>query len=165
MLGSQRFLRGEYREGEKCLWQLLPVLTKEQRRGVAQDLGQQLEAAAKIKEAVQAWNFLAWAFATSPDPRMLDPEEAMLLAQHLLTLPNQQQNPLSLDTLAAAQAAAGQYDKAQQAAQAAIGLANSQGNRALAEAIAVRLQSYKQGQPYRCNPDGSDRPYGSGAER
>ena len=74
MLAGQRFERGEYREGEKCAWLVLAALPDMgQRRFFAEQFGRQFEAAGKHKEAVQAWNFMAWAFATSPEPRILDP--------------------------------------------------------------------------------------------
>ena len=68
------------------------------------------------------------------------------------------QDPLALDTLAAAQAAAGHYKQAVETAQAAINLANSQRNKPLAEAIARRVPFYQQEKPYRSDPSGSDRP-------
>ncbi len=102
-------------------------------------------------------NFFAWVFATSPQPSILDPQEAMKLAQHVVGN-TQQKDPLSLDTLAAALARSGQFPQAVQAAQIAVNLANSQGNKPLAEAISRRLQSYQQGKPYSCQIDGSDRP-------
>ncbi len=164
MLAKLRSERGEFREGEKCLWPLLAVLSRAQRRNVAETFGRQFEEAGKRKEALRAWNFLAWAFATSPEPQILDPEEAMKLAQYVVKVTNQQ-DPLSLDTLAAALAASGQYGQAVQVAQAAVRLANSSGNQPLARAISSRLQFYQQGKPYRCKLDGSDRPEILPAER
>ncbi|MGO9114129.1 MAG: tetratricopeptide repeat protein [Thermoguttaceae bacterium] len=156
-LANQRFQRGEFREGERCLWPLLAALPAAQRRGVAEQFGGQFEAAGKHNEAVQAWSFMAWAFATSPDPHILDPEAAMVLAQRVVSM-TKRQDPLALDALAAAQAAAGQFKQAAETAQEAINLANSKGNKPLAEAISGRLLSYQQGKPYRCDPKGSDRP-------
>ncbi|MEI8374863.1 MAG: tetratricopeptide repeat protein [Planctomycetota bacterium] len=158
LLASVRFHRGEYREGEKILWPMLALLPMAQRRAMAEQFSRQLEAAGKTKEAVQALNFLAWVFATSPESHLLDPEAAMVFAQHAVRMTNQQ-DPLAIDTLAAAQAACGQFNQAVQAAQAAINLANSRGNKPLADAIARRLQFYQQGKPYRGDPDGNDRPY------
>jgi tetratricopeptide (TPR) repeat protein len=157
LLAAQHFQRGEYREGEKYLWAMLAMLPTAQRRAAADQFGKQFEAAGKTKEAVQAWNFLAWALATSPEPHILDPEAAMVFARHAVEM-TRQQDPLSLDTLASAQAASGQYNPAVQVAQAAINLANSQGKKPLAAAISQRLQSYQQGKPYRCDLNGSDRP-------
>ena len=95
---------------------------------MAEQFGRQFEVAGQAKEAVRAWNFLAWAFATSPDPQtsiaaeaadlwikeidrlpdIRDPEQVILpsTCRHM----TKQQDPLSLDTLAAAQAAGGRFD-------------------------------------------------------
>ena len=81
----------------------------------------------------------------------------MKIAQRVVDM-TKQQDPAALDTLAAAQAASGKYTLAVKTAQTAIRLAKSQGKKPLADAIAKRLLSYQQGKPYRCNPDGSDRP-------
>ena len=86
LLTLQRFQRGEYREGEKVLWSLMAVLPAGNRRTVAEQLGGQLEGAGNPKAALQAWNFMAWAFATSADPHNLDPEEAMKIAKHVLEM-------------------------------------------------------------------------------
>jgi tetratricopeptide (TPR) repeat protein len=161
MLANLRFQQGDYFEGEKCLWNLLPLLPPPQRRTQAEQFGGQFEAGGKHKEAALAWNFLAWVFATSPEPQILDPEEAMRLAQQIVKMTNGQ-NPLVIDTLAAVHAAGGQYNQAVQTAQAAINLANSQGNRPLAEVISRHLQFYQQGKPYRCDPNGSDWPRAGG---
>ena len=158
MLAGQLFTLGEFREAEKYLWPLLAVLPKQQRRNVAEQFGGQFEAAGKHKESIQAWNFMAWVFATSPEPQILDPEAALVLAQRVVSM-TKQQDPLTLDTLAAAQAANGQYDQAVRTAQEAIRLANSQGKLPLSNAVNRRLQFYQQGKPYRCDPNGSDRPY------
>jgi tetratricopeptide (TPR) repeat protein len=157
-LAGQRFERGEYREGEKCAWLVLSRLTDMgQRRFFAEQLGRQCEAGGKHTEAVHAWSFMAWALAASPDPRILDPQEAMALAKHVVEI-TKQQDPLSLDVLAAAQAATGQFGAAVQTAQSAVNLANSQGKKPLAAAISQRLPFYQQGKPYRCDRNGTDRP-------
>jgi tetratricopeptide (TPR) repeat protein len=162
LLARVRFERGEYREGEKCLWRLLAVLPRVQRRNLAQQFGGQFEAAGKHKEAAEAWGFMAWVFATGPEPNILDPETALKIATKVVEMTKQpdlaKQRPMALDALAAAQAAAGQYDQAAKTARTAIDLANSQGNKPLAEAISRRLQFYQQAKPYRCDPDGGDRP-------
>jgi tetratricopeptide (TPR) repeat protein len=181
LLALQWFERGEFREGEKCLWPLLAVLAIPQRRVVAESFGKQFEAAGKGPEALRAWNFMAWAFATSPDPHILDPETATVWAgvlriKELERLPDlrdpqaalhfaqlvvgmtKQQDPVSVDTLAAAQAASGQFGQAVKTAQIGIDLANSQGKKELAKAISQRLPYYQKGKPYPCDPNGSDRP-------
>ena len=135
------------------------MLPRTQRRGVAEQFGKQFEAAGKIKEAVRACNFLAWAFATSPEPQILDPEEAMGIAQHVALEMTKQQDPLSLDTLAAALAAIGQYSQAVQAAQAAIRLAIPKATKPLADGHFPTFAVLPAGKtlPMR-SLDGSDRP-------
>ena len=105
---------------------------------------------AKTKEAVQAWNFLAWAFATSPEPHILDPRSGDDLPDAVVEM-TKQQDPPAMDTLAAAQAASGQYGQAVQAAQVAINWqipkARSRWPRPFPSVC-----SYQQGKPYRCDP-------------
>jgi tetratricopeptide (TPR) repeat protein len=156
-LATQQFLQGEYPDGEKHLWRMLAILQKPQRRNIAERFGNQFDAAGKTKEAVRTWNFLGWALATNPDPKMLDPETAMVFAKRAAEM-TKEKDPLSLDTLAAAQAAGGHYKEAVQLAQDAIKLANSQGTKPLADAVSRRLQLYQQEKPYRCDPNDNDRP-------
>ncbi|MGO9111129.1 MAG: tetratricopeptide repeat protein, partial [Thermoguttaceae bacterium] len=68
MLAVLRFQRGEIRDGEKCLWRLLAALPAAQRLALAEQFGKQLETTGKTREAVRAWTFLGWTFATSPEP-------------------------------------------------------------------------------------------------
>jgi tetratricopeptide (TPR) repeat protein len=79
--------------------------------------GQAAEAVRSLRRAValnpnalDAANNLAWILATSPDETLRDPAEALTLAQRVSErFPN---NPDFLDTLAAAQAAAGRFPEA-----------------------------------------------------
>ena len=70
--GHRTVPTGEYREGEKCLTSLLAMLPAARRRVMAEQFGKQFETTGKTKEAVRAWTFLGWAFATSPEPRLID---------------------------------------------------------------------------------------------
>jgi hypothetical protein len=54
-----------------------------------------------------------------------------------------------LDTLAAAYASAGQFDKAAKTAQAALELASASNADELAEQLRNRLELYRQAKPYR----------------
>jgi tetratricopeptide (TPR) repeat protein len=157
VLATTRFQQGEYREGEKCLASLLAMLPAAGRREAAKQFGKQFEDTGKTNEAVRAGTFLGWTFATSPEPRMRDANTALELSQHVVEL-TKGQDPLALDTLAAAQAASGSYDDAVKTAQAGLKLANSQGNTRLAEAIARRVALYQKKSPYRSDSSGSDRP-------
>jgi tetratricopeptide (TPR) repeat protein len=129
------------------------------------NLGIALAATGELREAIvhyraalclwpdfgQAGNNLAWILATCADPDIADPPEAVRLAEHAAELAGDR-NPTVLDTLAAAYASAGQFDRAVATAQKARGLAVASGVRPLADAIAARLALYQQGQAYRAPP-------------
>ncbi len=77
------------------------------------------------------------------------------------------EDPLTLDTLAAAQAASGQFEKAVATAQAAMKLAKAKGNQPLADAIDGRVKVYQRKERYTSDPDavtGRYRPIGSQGE-
>jgi tetratricopeptide (TPR) repeat protein len=90
---------------------------------------------------------LAWVRATSPSDALRRPAEAVRLAERAVVL-TQSRDIAALDTLAAASAAAGQFERAVSAAEAAAALASSSGNPA-ASAIRDRLAGYRRGLPYR----------------
>ena len=73
--------------------------------------------------------------ATHPDPNIRDTAEAIEAAERAAELTGYK-NALTLDTLAAAYAAAGQFDRAVTSAQAAI----SQARAAQTEALANRIR-------------------------
>ena len=89
---------------------------------------------------------LAWLLATCPDDAVRDETSALQVAQRLVALTGT--NLRSLDTLAAAQAANGQYAEAAALAEQALPVARGANARYAAE-IAERLKLYKAGQPYR----------------
>ncbi|MBT8485497.1 MAG: tetratricopeptide repeat protein [Phycisphaerales bacterium] len=91
---------------------------------------------------------LAWILATSSETRWRDPAEALALAQRAAEL-TRFGNPAIMDTLAAALAANGDFDRAVQAAEHAATIATRAGNRPLAEIIETRLTSYRKGRPHR----------------
>ena len=74
--------------------------------------------------------------------------EAVMYAQRAGKLTGFKQ-PQVLDTLAAAYAAAGDFDKAVETAEEAIELARSEGNTNLVKRIENRLQLYKKGLPFK----------------
>lgn len=92
-------------------------------------------------------NNLAWALATHPDPQKRQPDRAISLAQEACRVKSYQ-DPLLVDTLAAAYASAGRFDEASATAQQAIDLARRQGAEPLAQSIAQRRALYQQGRPY-----------------
>jgi tetratricopeptide (TPR) repeat protein len=113
-------------------------------------LGQWRDAAKDYRQAIRLDNTLArayqnaaWMMATCPDERFRNAELAVRAAQRAMELmetPDYQ----CLDTLAAAQAAGGQFEQAQQTLQQALAVAPQ----AASADLQVRLASYRQQQPY-----------------
>jgi len=91
---------------------------------------------------------LAWVLATATESELRQPTEAIELAR--LALDGAGGNsPIELDVLAAAHAAAGDFESAVVRAHEASSLARSLGDVDLAEQIAERLELYEAGMPYR----------------
>jgi arylsulfatase A-like enzyme/Flp pilus assembly protein TadD len=93
-------------------------------------------------------NEIAWILATHPDARIRNPAEAVRLAERAAERTARRQ-PVMLDTLAAAYAAAGDFDRAAAVAQEAMSLAVSAGPAGLSAEIAARLEIYRQKRPFR----------------
>jgi tetratricopeptide (TPR) repeat protein len=93
-------------------------------------------------------NEIAWILATHPDERIRDPRRAVRLAQRAADLTARRQ-PVILDSLAAAYAASGDFDRAAATAQEAMALAASSGAAGLAGEIGKRLGLYRQKKPFR----------------
>lgn len=90
----------------------------------------------------------AWVLATHPDSAVRDPEEAVRLATRASELTGGE-HPMVLDVLAAARAAAGDFDGAVATAETALEAARSAGASDLAGRIQLHLESYRNGEPYR----------------
>jgi len=91
---------------------------------------------------------IAWILATHPDPARRDPAKAVGLAERAADLTGRRQ-PVILDTLAAAYAASGEFERAAATAQEAASLAAAAGATALSSDIEGRLALYRQKKPYR----------------
>ena len=91
---------------------------------------------------------LAMLLATREASEGGDPVRAIALAEKACTATGRR-DILSLDTLAAAYAAAGRFDDAVSTVKEAWRLADSAGQTAIAEELHMRLQIYRQGKPYR----------------
>jgi tetratricopeptide (TPR) repeat protein len=116
----------------------------------------------EIKEAVEHYEFilevepehlmvlnvLAWTLATTSDTDLHDVESAVELAKRACELTDYEQ-PAVLDTLAAAYAAVGAFERAIETANKAFELATAGGEPGLAERVKSRLELYKAGRPYR----------------
>jgi tetratricopeptide (TPR) repeat protein len=91
-------------------------------------------------------NNLAWILATSLDPNMRNPLEAVRIAQEACGATDYE-NPNILDTLGAAYASAGRFAEAIETAQKALNLVG-QNNNDLLHAIHGRMDLYKVSKPY-----------------
>lgn len=98
-------------------------------------------------EFAHAYRNGAWLLATCPDASLRDAENALIGGQRALEFGYGQRHS-ALDTLAAAQANAGQFDAAISTVQQAIELAPE----SVRQAYEVRLQLYQQHQPFRTSP-------------
>ena len=107
--------------------------------------GEFREAARLAPDWVPALASLAWLLATAPDPALRDAAQAVRLAERVAELTGRR-DASAMDVLAAAYAAAGQFDRAIDASEAALEL---KPDPALASAIRGRLELYRQRKPYR----------------
>ena len=91
---------------------------------------------------IKALNNLAWLLATSPDNNVKDASQALSIAKKI-AIDTNHKNPDTLDTLAAAFAANGQFINAVQTLEKAIAILDSNGKKSLSENYKIRLNSYK----------------------
>jgi tetratricopeptide (TPR) repeat protein len=118
------------------------------------DVGRYTEAAAEYDRAIeldpkskQTFSSSAWLLATCPDSRIRNPDLAIQRAQTALELSSNQE-AMYFDTLAAAQACAGNFDAAMDSARKAVDLAPADER----DAYKDRLLMYQQAKPYRIAP-------------
>jgi Flp pilus assembly protein TadD len=97
---------------------------------------------------VNLLNRMSWIQATASDAGIRDGARALALAERAVTL-TRRQDPDALDSLAAALAELGEFEKAAATAREAIGVAIARGNRNLSSALEQRLALYARGQRYR----------------
>ena len=124
-------------------------------------LGQILEKSGKINEAVthfekalqlkpdwvELMNGMAWILAVDKNTEIHNPDRAVSLSLRACELTNYKE-PELLDTLAVAYAAAGDFDKAAETEQKALGLCQSSEWEAVKEQIKSRLVLFKNKKPY-----------------
>jgi tetratricopeptide (TPR) repeat protein len=118
---------------------------------VGQAIGHWKEAVKFQADFPEALNNLAWITATHPDEQSYDPPQAVRLAEKVCEL-TKFENPEFLDTLSAAYAAAGKFNKAIQMAEKALKLYQGSKFEKKVEEIQGRLELYKAGQPYCSSP-------------
>lgn len=110
---------------------------------------QNLTKAIELKpDGVEALNNMAWLLATVGDVSIQDANRAIEFAERACKLTGYK-NPESLDTLAAAYAAAVRFDDAVTTAQQAVDAAKAGGKEDLSGKIQSRVKLYQVGQPYR----------------
>ncbi len=113
-------------------------------RGDAAGAIEHFQRAVDVKpDSVDYLTSLSWLLATAPDEDLRDPAAAIKYATKASTLSGGQ-NPSVLDTLAAAYAADGRYDRAVAVAKTAFQRALASKNEALAGQIRARLNNYEQ---------------------
>jgi len=101
-----------------------------------------------LVEARKALAAIAWRLATSPVPAQRNGAKALELARHIDPLARGG-DAMTVATLAAAYAEAGQFKEASSTARRALELAAQQNNTALAARIQTQLKCYEAGSPYR----------------
>jgi len=106
------------------------------------------EAIKIYPDYAEAHNNLAFALATYPGPDLYNPNEAIYHVKRAIEL-QKYADLTTLDTLAAAYAAAGQFEKAVTFAEKALQLADAHKKLEDANEITERLELYRQGKPYR----------------
>lgn len=126
-------------------------LTLSQQGKIAQAVVHYYEAIRLQPNWHQTLTRLAGILATSGNPAVRDPAQAIRLAERACQLTGYNQ-PEPLDTLAAACAAAGRFPEAVANAEKALELALDLKQEKLASAIRSRLKLYRAGQTYRPRP-------------
>lgn len=123
-----------------------------QRAAVLADFGRYPEAADDYRAAVRlapdfgpAYQAAAWLMATCPDPRFRDSQRAVLAAEKAIELDGDEDFHY-LDTLGAAQASAGEFEKAVQTQQKAIAAAGD--DQEVVAELKARLALYQKREPY-----------------
>ena len=97
-------------------------------------------------ESPEILNDLAWLFATSKDKNIRNPSQALKYAEKACKLTNYK-HPITLDTLAVAYAATGNFQMATQVAQKALEEAATK-NVELIDQIQKRIELYRAGKPF-----------------
>lgn len=117
------------------------------------EAGRAAEAVARYRDivarhpsALDARNNLAWLLATHPDPAIRDPEAALTHARQVDEATGSA-DPATLDTLAAALAATGDFEGAGDATERAIALARATGRHDLLPDLRARLERYRAARP------------------
>jgi len=123
-------------------------LLLQQRRQWTEAMHHFRQAMASDPQAPDPPNALAWLLVTDPGATPDMRREGLELAERAVQR-SAERDASAIDTLAAAYAAGGQFDRAVAAAERAWRLASASGNRYLADEIQTRLALYRTKKPYR----------------
>ena len=105
------------------------------------------QAAARLDpRSVEAWNNLAWIRATCPDAAYRNGAQAVEFARRANELAGD--NPITLGTLGAAQAASGNFSEALATAQRGLDLATAQDDRRVINALEAQIAGYRKGKAF-----------------
>jgi tetratricopeptide (TPR) repeat protein len=98
-------------------------------------------------DSVSLLTGLAWIRATSAEPTLRRPGQAVAMADKARQV-SQGQDPQAFDALAAGYAALGEFDQAMQAARIGINVATASGQSLLAAQMLERVRLYEQRKPF-----------------
>jgi tetratricopeptide (TPR) repeat protein len=136
-------LRPDFAEAQKEAGVLCEVM------GRMEEAIERLSAALKLRpDWPEAAVELAWILSTEPDRTLRNGPRAVELAEMACRSKGGKDNAAYLDTLAAAYAEAGRFQKAEQTAREAGALARTAGQLELAAEIEARQRLYAAGSPY-----------------
>ena len=102
-------------------------------------------------ESLPAIRGMAWILATHPEAEKRDPSQAIYLGEYASEV-TQRRDPQVLDALAAAYAAAGRFEEAEEAVEAAITIARNQGNPDRLDELIRRRDLYRRQTPFQAVP-------------
>jgi spermidine synthase len=104
------------------------------------------EAVRLKPDYLEPLNRMARILAMHPEPKLRDPNQAIEIAKRAAELTGHKDATI-LETLAAAYAAAGQFDQAMKTAEVALSLATAAQADELANHIRKKIQIYRQAKP------------------
>ncbi|MEQ1912517.1 MAG: tetratricopeptide repeat protein, partial [Vicinamibacterales bacterium] len=103
-------------------------------------------------DSIPAQTQVAWLLATSADASIRNPGTAVTLAEQLVARTSGQ-DAAALDVLAAALAAAGQFDRAVETGERTLAILGSEADPGTLAAARARLALYRQGKAYQTGPE------------
>jgi tetratricopeptide (TPR) repeat protein len=159
-MGEVLVMAGKMNEGIEQLNEALR--TDSNSAEIYVSLGRAYKQLGNYEAAIQSWtkavvlepnntnvlNNVAWLLATLGEPSAADADRAIEFARRACELTGYKES-LSLDTLAAAYAAAGRFTDAKTTAEKALNIAKETNQQELAQRIESRLKLYEAGLPYR----------------